>query len=498
MSQASDSNRTRWFIATLAAYFCLQLAVRVALSPSTHLDESEQAVLTQSLQWGYGPQPPLYTWIQWAVFTVTGPGVLGLSLLKNALLFMLCLAAFALGRRATGAVDGGILAALALAFMPDLVWEAQRDLTHSVLAALFGLAAVGALVRMCDRRRWSDYLLFGLILGLGCLSKYNFALVAISLIAAALTLPEGRRALWDKRLLVALALAALVIAPHVIWVRTHLDLASASADKFKLAEGVTPWAATLKGLTKALTLTLGIVGPTALIFSLMVIGTKRSAGAPEPQPFMPRMLLRMLLVAALLVVAGAVLFHTANFRGRWFLPLLVAVPVLASIMAWPRLSQPRIRVLRTLALVVVAMVTVLLPARIVFAERLKRFEPLHQPYARLAPQLSPLIHSNTVVLATTKVIAGNLRLAGLGAVVVTPDTWTVMPHPGTDVLVVWDATRQDELQARFLEMLEPLGLQLEPATRKFEAPCYYHSSTMMELACARAASSQPPAVSRTH
>jgi 4-amino-4-deoxy-L-arabinose transferase-like glycosyltransferase len=348
------------------------------------------------------------------------------------------------------------------------------------------------LVRLCDRRAWREYLLFGAILGLGCLSKYNFAIAAVSLLAAALLLPEGRRALLDWRMLVALGVAAVLVTPHLIWAFGHPELALASAEKFKVADEAAGWGATFQGLGKALKLTLGAVGPTLLVFALALIRSRPRASA-DGQTFAPRLLLRMLLVAALLVIAGTVIFHATNFRGRWFLPLLVGVPVLVSTALWSRLTTQRVRALLVAGLAVVAVVTVLLPARIILAERLKRMEPLHQPYSRLAPQLQPDVGSNTVILAATKVIAGNLRLAGLRAVVVTPETWLVIPHPDTDVLLVWDATRRPEPDEKFAQAIETLGLRAGAAPRSIEAVCFYHSTTAMRLASVRAGitSSQP-------
>src|ERR1700749_157064 len=71
----------------LLIYFTLQIILRVCISSSLDLDESEQLVLTQKLSWGYGSQPPLYTWIQFGFFRMFGISVFGLSFLKNILLF---------------------------------------------------------------------------------------------------------------------------------------------------------------------------------------------------------------------------------------------------------------------------------------------------------------------------------------------------------------------------------------------------------------------------
>ena len=62
------------------------VAVRVAISPALKWDEAEQMLWSQHLAAGYGGQPPLYTWLQWAVNAIVGPSVLALSVLKHALL----------------------------------------------------------------------------------------------------------------------------------------------------------------------------------------------------------------------------------------------------------------------------------------------------------------------------------------------------------------------------------------------------------------------------
>jgi len=65
-------DRGRALLAALAVYFLLQLLVRVTVAGGVEKDEAEQLLWTQTLAWGYGPQPPLYSWLQWAVFRLTG------------------------------------------------------------------------------------------------------------------------------------------------------------------------------------------------------------------------------------------------------------------------------------------------------------------------------------------------------------------------------------------------------------------------------------------
>src|SRR5436190_5033019 len=102
----------RRFITLLGVFFAAHVLVRLSVSSVANLDESEQLVFTQAWQWGYGPQPPLYTWLQILLFKLFGPSILGLTLLKNTLLFTIYTFTYACGRIVTRTHVGGILTAL--------------------------------------------------------------------------------------------------------------------------------------------------------------------------------------------------------------------------------------------------------------------------------------------------------------------------------------------------------------------------------------------------
>src|SRR5512133_574724 len=75
------------FVLCLALLFGGHAVLRTVLSPTANLDEAEQLMLTQDWALGYGPQPPLYTWLQACVFQVFGVSIFSLAVLKNGLLF---------------------------------------------------------------------------------------------------------------------------------------------------------------------------------------------------------------------------------------------------------------------------------------------------------------------------------------------------------------------------------------------------------------------------
>src|SRR4051794_35034986 len=83
----NSDRQERLFLYALVAYFGLQVFTRCCVSNSLQLDEAEQLLLTQTWQWGYGSQPPLYTWLQTICFALFERDVFALSILKNCLLF---------------------------------------------------------------------------------------------------------------------------------------------------------------------------------------------------------------------------------------------------------------------------------------------------------------------------------------------------------------------------------------------------------------------------
>jgi len=253
----------------LLACYGLHVAIRVALSPSADLDESEQLLLSQTLGWGYGPQPPLYTWIQAAVFSINGPSIAGLALFKNLLLLGTALVIYWTGRLMTGRHDYGLAAAFSLFFLPQFCWESQRDLTHSVLASGVSAATLLCWWQTHKTGRLGWYVALGLCAGLGLLSKYNFALLFVSLFIATLSLRETRAMVLDRRMLLSLAIMSVLITPNALWLWQHQGLALATTTKFDIQAGHWRFTTGLAALKEMLQTAAAFVAPLAVFYLLL-------------------------------------------------------------------------------------------------------------------------------------------------------------------------------------------------------------------------------------
>ena len=141
-----------WFAAISLAH----VAMRLLASPALKWDEAEQILWTQELALGYGPQPPLYTWLQWAMNQVFGPSVLALSLLKHGLLALTYSLMYLAGRELLDE-RGAFWASASMVLMPALGWHSVRDQTHTILVTAMACGAWWLLLRIVRRPRPLDF-----------------------------------------------------------------------------------------------------------------------------------------------------------------------------------------------------------------------------------------------------------------------------------------------------------------------------------------------------
>ena len=214
-------------------YFVVQAALRVALSGNLEIDEAEIA-RHGYLAFGYGnSNPPLYDWIVVSLWKLTGSWPAALALAKNGLLAATYLLFFRLGRRLLGTKAGAATLALSLMLMPQVIWHAQVTLSHSTAALAASAAVIATLAWLIERRATLSFVAFGVALAAALLSKYSAILLVAALACGVLGVGEARRRLRDLRLLLSMAVAALLAAPHYVWVLRNLEISTARLAKLE-------------------------------------------------------------------------------------------------------------------------------------------------------------------------------------------------------------------------------------------------------------------------
>jgi len=458
----------RTLLLVFAGYFLLQAISRGLISETLGMDDAQESLLAQKWSWGYGPQPPLYTWLVIIFSNIFGLSSFTMALLKNALLFGIYILTYFIARRITRSHLVAVSAAVALQFMPSIAYEAHRELTHSILASFMVLATLLAFLRLQESDKEGapprqggvlpssvpslsasgHYLLLGVLGGLGMISKYNYSIFYVALFLAALSLKSWRPTVLSIRAAGALALTLLILAPNLLWIRNHPDLAFSSAGKFdidpthsikSMVHGVGSWASTC----------LDQAGILVLIFVLLSwreFFARRSKSKVQPVPADLnihtngiRLFLRMFLFSSLIIVLGIIISGATNCRNRWLQPLVIPMPILVVMMFQKHLNSRRFKIISLLATIVAVGVTIGAPGRVLLTERLGKVEGLNMPYKGLARQIAkPLANASMIYCADTA-MAGNLRVWFPDKAITAPGLAKLYP-PEPRCALVWDAS----------------------------------------------------------
>ena len=378
-------------LAWLLLWALLATAVRLAVSPMLSWVQAEQAVWSQALAWGYGPQPPLYTWLQWGVNALLGPSLLALLVVKNALM-VASLGCLYLAARELLPARTAWLAALGMWWLPGMAWLTVRDLSHSVLLTFAVCASWWLLLRQLRRPSPAGFAALGVVVAVGLLAKYSYLMIAAAALLAALSLSEGRRALLSRGWWLAPLVAFLLVLPHAWWVVHHWFAASqATLTKMALVEGN---GSRLHAVLGGMGDLAGLMLVSLLAWSvpaLLAFGGRWFRAQPAAATSVPAWAPKLLARYAALIVLGLValaLLGVSRFDGRWIHPMVCVLPLWAFV--WRPAVGEDARGARRYLLTVVGLVLVLgiaVPMDPILDARRGRTDRFNWPVEQMAAAL---------------------------------------------------------------------------------------------------------------
>ena len=393
----------------IGGYFLLNVIVRLVLPHSLELDEAEQVFLSQWLAFGYGPQPPFYNWFQQVFFALFGTSVVTLSLAKNLMLFLSYLFYGLTAFRLLSDKRLAVVAVLGLITIPQISFEAQRDLAHTVAVIFSTSLFFYVLVCTIQRPTAIRYALTGLAIGLGVISKYNFVLVPVGALVAMVGDPALSRHVFDRRLVLTVVIAALVILPHALWVLDHLQSATESTlDKLgedEVGSGLAQIADGGASLTLAV---LGFSAVTTVIF-LALFG-KGMVTALKTGSVWTRLIERTVLFCLAAIVLMIVFGGAEHIKDRWLTPILLPLPLYLCLKAEAGGLQANraFRGMVTIALVVMIAIPATLYGRVALAPLTGVYKKLNVPFSALMTTLTAQALPS-LIIAEDDHLAGNLR-----------------------------------------------------------------------------------------
>ncbi len=452
---------TQRFPLFIVGYFIFQVIIRLATTNIAVLDESEQIMLSQYFSLGYNEQPPLYTWLQMVVFKLTGVSVFGLSLLKNTLLCLTYVFIYQLGMLLMEDKLKASLSAVSLFLLPQMVWDAQVDQTHTVFLTTATAITVYLFFYIVKKEAsWLYFLFFGISSGIGLLAKYNFVLVLIALGGVALYIPAYRKAFYKKALLLSIFVSFCMVLPHFLWFISHLDVATnRTVERMNSGHTTNVFVNFAKGSGDLIFSIIAFLSPFWLFFILFFRKEFTWRLSTQARALIAYGVIIFTLLFVLVALSG-----TTHIKERWLQPYLVIVPLFlfSQVVTIDAKWSRRFVLLALIAPCVVAMVVLVRPWLIDMRGKPTRasypFEHAAISMKKELPQIE-----NSLMYAEDKYIGGNLKLFFPDATVITPSLPNQPYSLDKDVLLFWETEKPTE----FIEMLSNKGYLCEEHPQKF-------------------------------
>lgn len=441
------------FLLIIGIYFFLHIVLRITISPTLDYDEAEQALLSQWLLAGYTEQPPLYTWVQHLLFSLFGPGVFGISLLKNSLLFCTYLFVLQAGRQLLKTPILPVLASASLLLIPQIGWESQRDMTHTTLATCSAAATLWLLLRLLRKRQISDYVFLGIGLGVGFLSKANYLGYLVLLFPVFLSYPDGRRILFSPRILISCGVALLLASPFFWWLVENRDIALSASHKLH-RPGDNPLIQGFHSFFQnGLLFLLPYLVITLLVFKKDFYGNFFGAAKNFPVDFFRR----YLLLFFLLMCCGILLLDITYVKDRWLQPILFLFPLFCfAHMEDSPISQTRVKFFAGICCTVAVTIYIVFTLRVAGAPLTDSTCRLNYPIPDFAAEIKKAGFDSGLILSDNRFLAGNLRLHFPASQAIIPGyRFEEQIQPGAQtMLVVWRADHTVVIPEKIVSYLE--------------------------------------------
>ncbi len=210
-------NGVKFLLGLSAALLAWRLWVVQQLGITLYIDEAQYWTWAQHLDWGYFSKPPGIAGLIALSTGMFGDGILGVKALAMLCYPLAAAACWAIAHRLYDARTA-FWSGLAVLTLPMFSWLGLFVSTDALLTLFWSLALL-AYLRALDSDTWTDWLLLGIVCGLGLLSKYT---MAAWLGAAFLHLIAFHRSrLTSAKPWVAAALALLILSPNIYWNFTH-------------------------------------------------------------------------------------------------------------------------------------------------------------------------------------------------------------------------------------------------------------------------------------
>jgi hypothetical protein len=296
-----------------------------------YVDEAQYWIWSRELAFGYESKPPLIAWIISAATQVCGDAEACVRAPAPIIYLASSLVIYALARALYDA-RVAFWAALSFGLAIGVAFSARIISTDLPLLCCWALALL-AYVKLLSSHRWRWAILLGASIGLGLLAKYAMIYFLLGVALAAALDRDAWRLLGTARFWLAIAVAALVIAPNLAWNFEHRLATFQQTHDNIMSDGLNLDAVRALAFIGS---QFGILGPilfAVLLAAIALVGSSKITRADR------LMIAFAIPPLALITAIGLVSHANANWAVTSFISgTVVAVALLVRRRAWKWLA----------------------------------------------------------------------------------------------------------------------------------------------------------------
>lgn len=440
------------------------LFVAIALRSNIGIDDALEVYQAQSLELVYRARnPALYDWLLFGLERLTGSPFVSVAILNYGSMLACALLLYALARRVVADPRLQALSVYSLALLWVVAYDSHRILTHTNLNIVVVAATLLAVHSMGLRRTVAKYLLLGLLVVAGMLSKYAYGVFFASLVAAALLEAHYRRVILDPRFLLTLVVAAAPFAVVAGFYASELETVATTVDGVVRTGAQEPFIDKMAALGAAF---IGYLLPFLAVYggAFFLGGVPPRSSDPRDEAFL-KLLGRMLLIVMLAMIVWTFVVGSTQLRSRYMHGVWLPAPLFFMMLLERHAPQPR--AIRAFLAAVAGLTAVILGIYLV--SRLAPSEALcgscrpSIPYRQLGDVIESRYGPSPTLVGYSASDAGYLRAAVPGARTLAIADYPYRPPAragGGECLLVWyDDSRG---QSRLADALASRGVPLLP------------------------------------
>jgi hypothetical protein len=284
-----DCKRFLWIAITITG---LRIIYLLFNHRDLDIEEAQYWTWSQHLAMGYHSKPPMISWVIYFTTQLFGHAEWAIRLFSPIAYFFSALALYGLGKKLYHPAIG-FWSAVTVLLLPGVTYSATIISTDPLLVLFWSLALYAlANASQTNRLRW--WILCGIAIGLGMLSKYTMVVFFISLLLYLICTIE-HPFLWKKPgAYLAVLIALMIFSPNAVWNTLHHNAAMHHVISHNIdIEGVH---FKLKELSFFVLAQIAILGPVLFLFLIIALLRSQRLTQRESSRFLICFTLPMLIL----------------------------------------------------------------------------------------------------------------------------------------------------------------------------------------------------------